>query len=49
MGMGLEASKPKPDLVAFFSVPVDLFVELSAPSPALCLPMCHHADNGLNL
>lgn len=33
-------------------LPVDQDVELSAPSPAPCLPVCHHSpchDKGLNL
>jgi hypothetical protein len=36
-----------------FLLPADQDVELSAPSPASCLPAYHHAscydDNGLNL
>ena len=38
---------------SLFLLPMDQDVELSAPSPALCLPACCHAsshdDNGLNL
>jgi hypothetical protein len=36
-----------------FLLPADLDIELLAPSPALCLPICHHAlhheNNGLSL
>ena len=39
--------------VVVFLLPADPDVELSAPSPAPCLPVCHpvsrHDDNGLNL
>lgn len=38
--------------VSLFLLPVDLDVELSATSAALCLSVCHHdfhhGDNGLN-
>ena len=43
LGMGFEVLK------AFFLLPVDPDVELSATSPASCLPACHYDDNGLNL
>jgi hypothetical protein len=46
--------KPGPSLSdSLFLLPVDPDVVLSATSPALCLPVCHHVsnhdDNGLNL
>jgi hypothetical protein len=53
-GWALRCWKLKPGLVAhcLFLPPVDLDIELSATSPELCLPACHHAshldDNGLN-
>lgn len=43
----------KPGPVSLFLLPASPNLELSAPSPALCLPLCHttpHLDNnGLNL
>ena len=54
--VGLEVSYAQAMSSAVHSLlrlPVDQDAELSAPSPALCLPACHHAshhdDNGQNL
>ena len=48
-----EVSKAQARPSGSLSLPVDPGVELSAPSPAPCLPAGHHAshhdDNGLNL
>lgn len=32
-----------------FMLPEDLDVELSAYSPALCLPACHHASQHVDI
>ena len=56
LGLGLEVSeaqaRPRVSLCPPAAL-TDPDLELSAPSPASCLPMCHHAschtDNGLNL
>jgi hypothetical protein len=54
MGSGFEVSyaQAMPSMTHSLLLAVDLDVELSAPSPAPCLPAhCHascHDDNGLN-
>ena len=55
LGQALMSQKLKPGLVAhcLFMLSQDPDIELSATSPAPCLPACHHAshhdDNGLDL
>jgi hypothetical protein len=51
LGLGLQVSdaQTKPNVLTLFLLPVDLNVELSAPSPASCLPECCYNNNGLNL
>jgi hypothetical protein len=55
VGAGFEVSyaQAMPSVAHSLLLPADQDVEISAPSPAPCLPPCchasHHDDNGLNL
>ena len=55
VGVGFEIyhAQTMPSEAHLSLLPIDQDVELSAPSPAPCLPGCchasHHDDNGLNL
>jgi hypothetical protein len=46
IGVDLEVSEVQvwPVCHSLFLLPTDQDTELSAPSPALCLPTCHHAS-----
>ena len=46
LGLGFEVSEAQArPSISLFLLPDNLDVELSAPLPAPCLPVCHHASH----